>query len=73
MEDMKANNHNGCGAHQHGEHCGSHSGEHACHQGQGGGMGLCHAPVADNREALLAQKARLEAKLAEVEKRLQSL
>lgn len=72
MENIKENCQSGCGTHRQGESCGGHNGTHECHH-VGSGMGLCHAPLEDNREALLAQKARLEVKLAEVEKRLQAL
>lgn len=72
LENTKENCQGGCGTHQHGEGCTGHSQTHEC-QHTGGGKGLCRAPVEDTLEALLAQKARLEAKLTEVEKRLQAL
>ena len=59
--------HHGCGQHHHGSGCTGHG----CGQGQGRGM--CHKPMAEDRETLLAHKAHLEAKLAEVEKKLQAL
>ncbi|HNW85765.1 MAG TPA: hypothetical protein PLP25_09415 [Candidatus Limiplasma sp.] len=64
-----------CGEHARNGHCEGHGEGHECHHGEGhgAGPGLCRMPPADSREALLAQKARLEEKLAEVEKRLQAL